>query len=330
MEFPGRAPQADAVDPTVGVSRGAPVATTARHPIRDHNDRSHQPATSAYSVLVPRSDEPHLRAEVRAVTALSPSLRRVRFGGPDLAAFTPSADPDERLLIEFGGTPGGPAEHRRSYTVRAWNVDDRTVDVDFTVHAGGSAAAWARTVEPGARVRLSQPKGWWSPPADAHRILLLTDLTGLPAAGRIVESLPAGVSAHVVAEVPDPGDAQQWATAAEVTVTWLTGSGNGVSPTALPDTLTARPDLDRVDYLWFAGETSASRNVRVHLRRTLHWGADRFHVMGYWQADKDRWLARYAEVEARIESLSMRELAAGKSLEEVRDAVDDALTRAGL
>lgn len=277
---------------------------------------------------MPSPDQPHLHAEVRAVTALSPSLRRIRFGGPGLAAFTSSADPDERVLIEFGDPSGAATEHRRSYTVRAWHPDEQTVDIDFAVHTGGAAAAWARTAEPGAPIRLSQPKGWWQPAAAAHRILLLADLTGLPAAGRIVESLPAGVSVQVVAEVPDPDDAQQWRSAADVT--WLSGTGNGVSPSVLPDTLTGLPDLDRIDYLWFAGESGAARSIRTHLRRTLHWGADRFHVMGYWQADREHWLARYTEVESRIEELSMRELAAGKSLEEVRDAVDDALTEAGL
>ncbi|GAA4473579.1 siderophore-interacting protein [Rhodococcus olei] len=273
---------------------------------------------------MPSPDEPHLSAEVRAVTALTPSLRRVRFGGPDLAGFATSGDPDERLLIDFGDG------HRRSYTVRAWHPHEQTVDVDFAVHAGGAAAEWARAATPGSPVRLSQPKGWFRPPADARTLLLFADLTGLPAAGRIVESLPAGTAAHVVAEVPGAADEQRWSATADVTVTWLHGTGNGSTPSALPDALAARTRNERPDYLWFGGETGASRTIRTHLRRALGWPADRYHVMGYWQAGRERWLARYAEIETQIEELTMRELASGKSLDEVRDAVDDALTRAGL
>lgn len=279
---------------------------------------------------MPTPDEPRFRARVTDVTTLSPSLRRVRFGGPELARFETSTDPDERVLIEFGeGGPGGAALHR-SYTVRAWDPARRTVDVDFATHAGGAAARWARAAAPGDPVRLSSPKGWFAPPPGARRVVLLADLTALPAAARIVESLPARTAVRVVAEIPEPGDEQVWAGPAAVTVTWLTGSGNGRSPSALPDALTALPDLADVDYLWSGGETGASRRIRAHLRRELGWSPDRYHVMGYWQADKERWLARYAEVEARIEELAARELASGRSLDEVRDTIDDALSEAGL
>lgn len=268
---------------------------------------------------------------------LSPSLRRIRFELPGAADPSSSGDPDERVLVEFGeatengadGGDGGPL-HRRSYTVRARNHAERTLDIDFAVHAGGAAAGWARTASPGDPIRLSAAKGWWRPPPRARRLLLLADLTALPAAGRIVESLPAERTLHVVAEVPDAADAQHWDSAADVTVTWLTGTGNGASPSALPDALAALPGLDGVDYLWSCGESGASRRIRGLLRHTVGLPTERYHVMGYWQADKERWLTRYAEVEAQIEELTACQLAAGRSLDEVRDAIDDALTRAGL
>ncbi|MFF0816388.1 siderophore-interacting protein [Rhodococcus sp. NPDC003318] len=273
-------------------------------------------------------DEPRLPARVTDVTTLSPSLRRVRLGGPDLRDWSTSGDPDERVLIAFGDDPEH--GHRRSYTVRAWDPDRRTVDVDFAVHAGGAAARWARTAVPGTPVLLSSPKGWWNPPAGARRLLLLADLTALPAAGRIVESLGPAATVRLVAEVPDERDRQEWDTAADLRVTWLTGTGNGGSPSALPQAIADLPGLADVEYLWFGGETGASRRVRTLLRRTLGWSPDRYHVMGYWQADREAWLERYAEVEERIEALTARELASGRTLEEVRDAIDDALTAAGL
>ncbi|MFD1813230.1 siderophore-interacting protein [Rhodococcus gannanensis] len=276
-----------------------------------------------------RPDEPHHRADVVDVIDLSPALRRVRFGGPGLTGFTTSGDVDERILIGFGDAAGD-AEHRRSYTVRAWHPVDGTVDVDFAVHTGGVAAAWARSASPGDSVRLSSPKGWWNPPAGADRLLLLADLTGLPAVGRIVESLPAGVSARVIVEVPGRDDRQVWATAAEVGVTWLIGTGNGTGSSALRDALPSTTDLDRIDYAWAGCESTTARVIRTALRRERGWAANRHHMMGYWQADKVRWLARYAEVQDRIEMLTVRELASGKSLDQVRDAIDDVLFDADL
>ncbi|TQF73686.1 siderophore-interacting protein [Rhodococcus spelaei] len=250
-------------------------------------------------------------------------MRRIRFAGAGLTDFSSSGDPDERVLVEFDG-------HRRSYTVRRWDETAGTLDIDFAVHAGGAAADWARAATVGSRVRLSRAKGWYHPPADAQWHLLLADLTGLPAAGRIIENLPAGTAAHLVAEVPDARDEQRWSTAADLTVTWLHGTGNGHGPSVLPHHLATLALPPGPGYVWSAGETGASRAIRSHLRRGLGWGADRFDVMGYWQADKERWLARYREVETRIEELTARELSSGKSLDEVRDAVDAALDEAGL
>ncbi|MFI6429022.1 siderophore-interacting protein [Rhodococcus oryzae] len=273
---------------------------------------------------MPTAEDPQFHAAVVSTTHLSPSLRRIRFALADPAAFASSGDPDERLLVEFGD------DHRRSYTVRRWDSGTGNVDIDFAVHAGGRAAEWARAAEPGEPVRLSHPKGWYRPPQDARWQLLLADLSALPAAARIIEGLPPGTGAHLVAEIPEPADEQDWATEADLTVTWLHDTGNGRTPSALPAWLRAHRIQDGPGYIWSAGETGASRQIRKHVRRELGWAADRFDIMGYWQADKERWLARYAEVEPQIEALTMSELSAGRSIDEVRDAVDDALEQAGL
>ncbi|MFC7447410.1 siderophore-interacting protein [Rhodococcus daqingensis] len=273
---------------------------------------------------MPTADDPQFHAAVVSTTHLSPSLRRIRFALAEPAAFASSGDPDERLLIEFGDG------HRRSYTVRRWDAGAGRLDIDFAVHAGGAAAEWARAAEPGMPVRLSHPKGWYRPPADARWQLLLADLSALPAAARIVERLPAGVETRLVAELPEPADEQDWDTAAELTVTWLHGTGNGHTPSALPRWLREHRLPEGPGYIWSAGETGASRQIRRHVRRDLGWATERFDIMGYWQADKERWLARYAEVEPQIEALTMNELSAGRSIDEVRDAVDDALEQAGL
>ena len=65
-------------------------------------------------------------------------------------------------------------------------------------------------------VRVSDALGWYDPPADCDWQLLVADMTGLPALGRIVENLPAGSRAYVIVETIDAADWQQLASAAEV------------------------------------------------------------------------------------------------------------------
>ena len=48
-----------------------------------------------------------------------------------------------------------------------------------------------RAGRPGDEVYVTQAMGWYAPPADTAWQLLAGDLTGLPAIGRILESLPA-------------------------------------------------------------------------------------------------------------------------------------------
>ena len=90
------------------------------------------------------------------------------------------------------------------------------VVLDIVPHAGGVAGPWAMTVQPGQVVYLTDARGWYAPPADLAWQLLVADLTGVPALGRIVEELPASARAYVIVEVPDPADRPRLTSAATV------------------------------------------------------------------------------------------------------------------
>ncbi|WP_009479634.1 siderophore-interacting protein [Rhodococcus sp. JVH1] len=276
------------------------------------------------------SDDPleHLAwsASVARTTRVTPNMQRITLAGGDLGRFESSGRPDERLLLAF---PPDGAE-KRSYTVRRWDPDALEMDIDFAVHAGGTAAHWAARARPGETLGFSTASGWHAPPADAEWQLLLADMTALPAVGRILEELPGSSRVHVIAEVTTPEDRQQFTTDAGVTVTWLDGSGNGAGDSLLAD---AARDWSRPDgpgYVWFAGEAKVSRVVRRWLRHDLDWHSDRYDVIGYWRDNKEEWVARYETVREQIEAARDCALAAGDDFDSVRDAVDAALDRTGL
>ncbi|AOW92292.1 NADPH-dependent ferric siderophore reductase [Rhodococcus sp. WMMA185] len=265
-------------------------------------------------------------APVARSTKLTPNMRRITLAGGDLGRFESSGTPDESLLLAF---PPDGAE-KRSYTVRRWDADALEMDIDFAVHAGGTAARWAAKARPGETVGFSTASGWYAPPHDAKWELLLADMTALPAVGRILEEMPSSTRVHVIAEVTTPEDQQDLVTDAELTVTWLHGTGNGIGNSLLAEAARSWWRPNEPGYVWFAGEAKVSRVVRRWLRHDLGWPADRYDVIGYWRENKEQWEARYETVREQIEAATSSALAAGDDFDSVRDTVDEALDRAGL
>lgn len=299
-------------------------------------------------VVVPRDAHPYYFAPVSSAARVTPNMQRITLTGGDLTRFASSGDPDERLLVVFPdvGADRPPAPQRvgdgwdypvegprpvmRSYTVRRWEPQRCELTVDFAVHDGGAAARWALQARPGQVLGLTTASGWHRPPADTAWQLLLADMTALPAVGRIVEELAPGTRVHVLAEVPTPDDEQYVPTSGDVTYTWLHGTGNGLGPSALATSARDQPRPEGPGYVWFAGEAGLSREVRRWLRHDLGWPAERYHVIGYWRADKEAWTARYEQVRQQIEAAGTAALAAGGDFDSVRDAVDEAMDEAGL
>ncbi|GAB3596379.1 hypothetical protein GCM10027446_23170 [Angustibacter peucedani] len=222
----------------------------------------------------------------------------------------------------------------RTYTIRTARVRgaEPQVDVDFVVHpdeapdGGGPAARWLAAAAPGDRLTMLGPDAAsagdgppggveWRPPVGDARVLLVGDETAVPAIGSILATLPPGVRAHVVAEVPSAADFLDLPTAAEAELLWCArgdrprgealaealrdlldrlGVGGEPEPAADGDVL---PDVD-VDaeilwetgvaasdglYTWLAGEAAVVRDLRRHLVRERGLDRRRTSFMGYWR-----------------------------------------------
>ncbi|SDH74327.1 NADPH-dependent ferric siderophore reductase, contains FAD-binding and SIP domains [Rhodococcus triatomae] len=272
-------------------------------------------------------------AEVARSRRLTTNLQRITLTGGSLAHFVGSGMPDERILLSL------PDGTERSYTVRRRDPDSHAITLDVAAYIDGPASRWAREVAPGEKTGLSAASGWYAPPPDTDRIVLLADMSSLAAVGRILEEAGTGIPIDVVAEILDPDDA---AVLARDTpsgshapsgdhrhdIAWR-DTGNGRTPSTLDRELSAL-DLGDDTYVWCAGEARVARRVRHHLRHELGWTSNRYHVMGYWRADRVDWERRYDAARDRVEAARDRALAASTDFEAVRDAVDAELDRAGL
>ncbi len=136
---------------------------------------------------MPRATFTSFRAEVLRIEDLSPTFRRITFGGPGMEHFTapqPWLDMRIKLIIPPDGAPEpsfdlaalmeaegnswyaawlradpGTRGSMRTYTVRAWRDDARELDVDLVMHLdadgrGGPAAEWAANAEIGQSLDL--------------------------------------------------------------------------------------------------------------------------------------------------------------------------------
>lgn len=172
--------------------------------------------------------------EVLRIRDVTPTMRRITVGGPQLGAFhrggrdltsfhTGGFDDHVKLFFPAPGETEpvlpeqddghldwpkqAPRPVHRDYTVRRYAAATGVVDLDVVTHPGGVASDWALAVDVGARIHLAGPKmSELAPPA--QRYLLVGDETALPAIARYAEELAPGVDARAVVEIADAGERQ--------------------------------------------------------------------------------------------------------------------------
>ncbi|WP_291414543.1 siderophore-interacting protein [Actinophytocola sp.] len=255
------------------------------------------------------------RAEVVRTRQLTPHLRRITFGGPELADMV-SAGLDQRIKLFFPlpgqdepvvprgenwyGEYRAMAEHERpfmrTYTIRHFRPAERELDVDIVLHGDtGPGSTWAGRATAGDRVAILAPDARHTPivgyeckpPADTDWMLLAGDDTALPAITAIVESLPAGRGALVFLEVDSLAEMTPMDSAADVRLTWLSRGGRPAVGSAdkaglLRETIARTAFPDGKPYAWLAGESSAITDLRRHLVNERGVDKELIYFSGYW------------------------------------------------
>ncbi len=214
-------------------------------------------------------------AEVLRREQLSPHLVRLTLGGDGLAGFTSTGIPDEWVGLVV------PDQFQsRYYTVRSWTGGELVLDV--VVHDVGLVTEWASGECVGDRVTITEPKGSFAMPADAAWLMLVGDLTALPAMARIAETHAAAVPTRVWAELPDGPEALADYVPAGPEVIRLDLAAAGESRLAAVVEGIDWPEGD--GYFWMAGESAQMRAIRKHLMRVRKLPSTSYDVMGYWRS----------------------------------------------
>ncbi len=243
-----------------------------------------------------RAQRPVVQLTVISSERLTPSLVRVRFGGPGFAEFQDRHESDKYVKLQFTTPPPESHPVTRTYTVRRVDAASQTLDIDFVVHGDeGLAAPWASGVEPGAVISLSGPGGGYMPNEDAAWYLFAGDLSAVPAIAAGLEALPADAVGTVFIETDAEDAILDLEAPAGVEVRWVVDSAHGTD--FLADAVRALPWRDGHVDVFAHGE----RESMKALRRVFfdERGLDRAQVSlsGYWARGRteDRFQAEKRE-----------------------------------
>jgi NADPH-dependent ferric siderophore reductase len=189
--------------------------------------------------------------------------------------FESSGVPDEWVALTVPGQ-----FQTRYYTVRSHTDTELTLDI--VVHEHGLVTEWASGDCVGDVVTISEPKASFKLPDDAQWLLLVGDLTGLPAIARIMEWAHGldKLDRRVVkawVEVPDEPIRDY----VDGDVTWSTPPEGVESATAAIVESIDWPEGP--GYFWMAGESAQMRAIRKHLMRDIKLPSTAYDVMGYWR-----------------------------------------------
>ena len=242
-----------------------------------HNDLGAMP---------PRRRRPPRAVTVARVEPLSPLMRRIVFTGDALEGFGP-AKPGAHIKLIFGdlpeGGPGQPRPEMRTYTPRYFDAQRHELAVDFLLHGTGLASEWAASAQVGERLHIGGPGGGSDIDPALRAAVLLVDETAMPAAGMILDAVPAGCHATLVCEVQDAAEQRAISARAPDRTLWLHRADANAAPGALLLQAAQALPLQGGAQWWVACESNAMRTIKAHLLQVRGLDSTQLISRGYWQ-----------------------------------------------
>ncbi|NVO24401.1 SIP domain-containing protein [Donghicola sp. B5-SW-15] len=211
---------------------------------------------------------------------LTPHMIRVELESPELEGFT-SLGFDDHIKLFFDTGTDKPA--MRDYTPRGFDAAANRLTLDFAVHDAGPATDWALNAGVGTQLQIGGPRGSAviAPVFDWY--LLVGDETALPAMGRRVEELPAGVQVITVGAVIDGAEEQTWTSDADLTAHWVHRPASAATnPAPVLDALRDLPLPEGRGFIWIAAEASVARAAKEYMLTERTHPREWLKASGYW------------------------------------------------
>jgi len=241
---------------------------------------------------------------VEAIEELTPRMRRITFGGADLATY-PNDGPGTHFKVllapdggelqlpevtpDWVGWPVGEGQPiRRTYTPRFVDNAASRLVIDFALHPdgdGGPASRWAQAAVVGTQTVVTGGRGAYRIDETADWTVLVGDETALPAIGTILDdAVERGLDRPiiVIAEVVDATDEIALPDAPATTVRWV-HRGHGTAGEAGAQALIDADLPAGSGRAWVGLEAAAMRTARRHLLHERGFDRAALHTRAYWK-----------------------------------------------
>lgn len=267
---------------------------------------------------MPRQARPVHSATVTATERISRDMVRVTLS----CASVPYADlteTDHYVKLLFAPTdasyswPFDPAQVReelpreewpvtRTYTLRSWDAEAETVDIDFVTHGDtGLAGPWADTARPGDGIGFMGPGGGWHP--EGTQFVFAGDEAAAPAIFAGIEALPQDATAEAWVEISDAEARLPVPSHPGTTIHWVERDG-ATHGTELVRAVVAA-GVPSGETKWFIhGVAEMIRDLRRFLFVDNGMAKSDVSISGYWRLGmvEDEWQASKREFNEEIEA----------------------------
>ena len=240
--------------------------------------------------LVPAPRREPYRALVVGTHMVSPQMRRISLGGPDIKRFMGqpgSSAPAAWIKVFVSSAQGQPVG--RAYTIRQFDPHEGRLDIDVVLHDLGPLSRWAAQTKSGDVLSFAGPRdGGFLLRRDTRWLMLVGDASALPAIESIAATLPPKLNATVLVQVADEHEIRCIESPAHIRVQWLVhpDGADGTGPAA--QMLDAVRDWQRpgrgAGQVWLAGEASCVSQIKNHVLDAWSISPERLSAKGYWRA----------------------------------------------
>lgn len=208
---------------------------------------------------------------------ITKNMLRITFYGDDL---------DESFAYKVGGyvkllIPTESINPKmRTYTVKSHDPINKTIEIDFAIHLqAGPATVWALNAQLNDTINIMGPGTLKINPNSGDWYLFSVDMSALPAAISVMESLDSNAKGYAFIEIVSEEDKQTLNIPDGIDVKWLLQSNNN-------DQLEAIRNIEPLDgelNVFIAGELGAIREIKSYLKKDNPFFIACEYISSYWK-----------------------------------------------